>query len=556
MRGLLDGRRKVAADGRAHDVAQRNLPKGDAALEDVGARGQKRVHKGKGRGDGALEKGLGEAAQLAVVHRVEPAVRALARGAMVPRRVLVVVLEPVPRAPHGLADGARAGVVLAVQPLPARLVLARRLGRRGAVSAREQPPVRHAVEPARLVKDGVPAAPLQRHELVHPAEGVLLGQLEDARRAHAVSAVSVARVEQPAAPALRLVPLELVVEQARVDGVVAADAQAPALALPLLLPRALARGLKGGDGARAQRIEARDGAAKARRHGAVLRLHGERRRQRRHCRLAELVKRAEVVGVRRPRVHAGALGLAQVTVVGARRLQVEALEPGVQDAAGPVHVAVRRAGLRRVRAEVAALVVARRRLRLRQPPAAAVGALPALLALAQEPARVHLVLRAPPGIVAARRGAALTPALLEHARGARNARERLAQLGAHALHVRADAVGGEAVLLGDVVQRAAAEALGVRRPGEVARMALRRVAAGVVGVQLGVDDVDAHLQPHAAHALGLRVAGLKEPARGEGGALARDAARVRDAEALLAAALLAVDARTAALAELAAHVLV
>ena len=289
---------------------------------------------------------------------------------------------------------------------------------------------------------------------------------------------------------------------------------------------------------------------------------------------------------------------AQVPVGGARGLQVESPEPRVQDAVRAVHVAVHDAGLRRVVTKVAALVVplgelatvasesaaaavngmrhpqerlvvfvvllfglvvAIRGVLLRQLAAKALRLLnlraPAST-LGQQRVGLTPVVCALPVVRAARRRAARAPTLAEHAQCTRHARERRAHLEAHALDLAPQRVGREPVRLREVVQRRPTEALGRRRARQVARVPQRRVAARRVGVQLGRDGVDAHLQSDAAHLVDNGVLGLVQSPDGRGRTLACDVARVHLAKAR-PALLVAVGrhARAAALAHALPHVL-
>lgn len=67
---------------------------------------------------------------------VQASVDALAHAAVVPRRVRALVRGAVPEPAHGLAHGRGLGVLFVVEPLDARLVLAHRLGVRGARAPR------------------------------------------------------------------------------------------------------------------------------------------------------------------------------------------------------------------------------------------------------------------------------------------------------------------------------------------------------------------------------------------------------------------------------------
>ena len=347
----------------------------------------------------------------------------------------------------------------------------------------------------------------------------------------------------------------------------------------------------------AQRAQRRHRPTKAARERALLGLQREQRRQRRHRAPAQVVQRVERVGRRgRAWLPVPTRG-AQVPVGGARGLQVESLEPRMQDALRAVHVAVHDAGLRRVVTKVAALVVplgelatvasesaaaavngmrhpqerlvvfvvlllglvvALRGVLLRQLAAKALRLLnlraPAST-LGQQRVGLTPVVCALPVVRAARRRAARAPTLAEHAHGARHARERLAHLEAHALDLAPQRLGREPVRLREVVQRRPAEALGRRRTRQVARVAQRRVAARRVGVQLGRDRVDAHLQADAAHLVDDGVLGLVQSPDGRGRTLARDVACVHLAKAR-SALLVAVGrhARATALAHALPHV--
>ena len=178
VRALLDGLDKVAPDGRREHVPKGRLPEADAARAHDGAAREHGVHKGKGRGHRALEKGLAEAAQPTVPRVVEPTRHASARGALVPRRVGTVVRDAVPEPTHRLAHGRGLRVPSAVEPLDPRRVPAHRLRVRDTRTPRLEPSRDHVAQSRGLVEDRVPVA----HEIVDPAERVRLGQLEDARR--------------------------------------------------------------------------------------------------------------------------------------------------------------------------------------------------------------------------------------------------------------------------------------------------------------------------------------------------------------------------------------
>lgn len=155
---LLHGLDKVAPDGGREHVPKRRLPEADATRAHDGAAREHGVHKGKGRGDGALEKGLAEAAQRAVLRVVEPTRHAPARGALVPRRVGAVVRDAVPQPAHRLAEGRRPRVPRAVEPLDARRVPSHRLRVRDARAPRLEPSHDHVAQPRGFVEDHVPVA--------------------------------------------------------------------------------------------------------------------------------------------------------------------------------------------------------------------------------------------------------------------------------------------------------------------------------------------------------------------------------------------------------------
>ena len=282
----------------------------------------------------------------------------------------------------------------------------------------------------------------------------------------------------------------------------------------------------------AQSAEGRQPATKPTRERALLGLQREQRRERRHRAAANVAQRVELVGRRRRGAWLPVLPLgAQVPIRGARGLQVEPPEPRVQDAVRAVQVVVRDARLRGVVAHVAALVVAalgelaarrvrhphhrlRRPRRTPPPPrhrffcfssslrpkrngclASARRRLASRMALARRPSCTLLLL-----VRAARLGPAARRLLREESHGARGAEQpvRHARLGQR-VHVALEPLRRQPVRLGDVVQRRAADALDVRGPRLVCGVPLVLVAARRVGVQLGRDDVDAHLQARAAH---------------------------------------------------------
>ena len=356
-----------------------------------------------------------------------------------------------------------------------------------------------------------------------------------------------------------------------------------------LTPRdaALAHRVHGHRRAVAQSAEGRQPATKPTRERALLGLQREQRRERRHRAAANVAQRVELVGRRRRGAWLPVLPLgAQVPIRGARGLQVEPPEPRVQDAVRAVQVVVRDARLRGVVAHVAALVVAAlgelAARRVRHPHHGLVVLFVLLLLLgivfllllqlaakAQRllglgaatagledgvgaQAVLHLLLL----VRAARLGPAARRLLREESHGARGAEQpvRHARLG-QPVHVALEALRRQPVRLGDVVQRRAADALDVRGPRLVCGVPLVLVAARRVGVQLGRDDVDAHLQSRAAHGLGRRVPGLVQPAHDGGRALARRLVRVDLAKALAALLAAVGHARAAALAQRLAHVL-
>ena len=92
-------------------------------------------------------------------------------------------------------------------------------------------------------------------------------------------------------------------------------------------------------------------------------------------------------------------------------------------------------------------------------------------------------------------------------------------------------------------------------PRLVLGVALRPVAARRVGVQLGRDDVNAHLQPRPAHLGRHRMPGLVQPTHDGGRAPARRLLGVDFAKALAALLAPVGHARAAAVAQRLAHVL-
>ena len=78
------------------------------------------------------------------------------RKTMMLKMVCALVRRAVPQPAHGLAHGRRLRVPLVVEPLDARLVLAHRLGVRGARAPRLEPTRDHLAQTRGLVKDRVP----------------------------------------------------------------------------------------------------------------------------------------------------------------------------------------------------------------------------------------------------------------------------------------------------------------------------------------------------------------------------------------------------------------
>ena len=271
--GGLDRGDKVTARGGSDEVAQDGLPERELALPNKRARREDRVHKGKRRGDRALPEGLGEpahAARLVVRHGAgvldaEASVDAARDLGVVPRRVGAPLLA-VEQAAHRVAQRARSVVPQAVEPVPPRRVSAQHLGVRHPLLARREPTALDVVEALGLVEDVVPVA----HDVVHPREGVLGGQLED-RRSNGRTVVQ--RLQAASAQPL----LESVVQVRRPRGL---RGQAAPLRVATGLQAAPAL-LHGGVDAIAQRVEPGDGPGEARRQRALLGLQRQDRRQRR-----------------------------------------------------------------------------------------------------------------------------------------------------------------------------------------------------------------------------------------------------------------------------------
>ena len=521
---------------------------------------------------------------------VQASVDALAHAAVVPRRVLALVRDAVPEPAHGLAHGRGLCVFLVIEPLDARLVLAHRLGVRGARPSRLEAARDHLAQTRGLVEDRVPVA----DHLMHPRQRVRLGQLENARL---LLGWQKALVELPMVPPvagvepLGLPRLEVVVDLVRVHGPLGEPTTPAVLFRAPTRDAALAHRVHGHRRAVAQPSKGRQPTAKAAGERTLLRLEREHRRERRHRAAANVAQRVEMVGRGRlgPRLPVLPLG-AQVPIRGARGLQVEPPEPRVQDAVRAVHVVVRDARLRGVVAHVAGLVVAALGELATKPITAngvrhphhrllvlvvlflLVGVVLLLLQLATKVQRLlglgaatagledgigtHAVLDLLLLVGAPRLGSATGRLLREESHGARGAEQALGHAGAcQPIDVTLEPLRRQPVRLGDVVQCRSTEALDVCGPRMILGMPLGKVAARWVGVQLGRDDVDAHLQPRAAHLGRLGMPGLVQSARDGGGPLACRLARMNLTKARPTLLTPVGHAGAAAVAQRLAHVL-
>ena len=232
--------------------------------------------------------------------------------------------------------------------------------------------------------------------------------------------------------------------------------------------------------------------------------------------------------------------------------------------AGIVQVAVQHPRLRGVLAQGAAVADATGRARAlgRLQAAADLPILESGAALAHQVAGHGRVLGPLLLVAAVLLGAAAVPPLAEEPAGPRHELERLAHVDAQVADAPLHGRVRKVVLVREVVEHAAAHALGAAgrrhpvgvrpRPRLRRRVRVRPAALGVV-VERGLEHVDGHLHAdaHGAHA---RVLHLVQPARRAQDAPLVQAVRVHDAVLALAHRRAVGSARAAGLVELLAHV--
>ena len=313
-------------------------------------------------------------------------------------------------------------------------------------------------------------------------------------------------------------PLERLVQRVGVRGArgVVVHATAQARVVRLQPP---ARRLQRGRNAVAQRVELRDAAAEARDERALLGAHDQQRRERAGHAAPGHVP-VERVRVRRARPLSRAA--ARLHAVGRRHRAVDAHQPAVHHAARVVHLPTQAARVQRVLPQPVAAARAPGQL-LQLAPLL----LHALAALAHEHAGRRLVPRLL--LEEGRLGLAAPLARIAQRLGHRH--EALPNVEVELVELGLQRLGVVPVRLGRVVQDGLAHALHL---GQVARVVAH--AAGRVGVQVGVDGVDAHLRGGVEVLHGARVLGLGHLARHVRRALGHGAPHVH--QAVLGGALL------------------